>query len=178
MTYSVPYFAISTAYTLKVDSTIVKVAKNIDYSFAQLFYSGTVTFKVTAKDTITSYDISPHSYGIEATVSGKDLTFEGITLRDGTTWNFRIQDATNVNIKNVKIINNVNWIHGDDVCDANSSPEEPMTDVVFKNSVAFTESAGIKVGMQGSASVSDIWFKNIDVMVWAKTGLCVLCPHT
>ncbi|WP_337102549.1 RICIN domain-containing protein [Paenibacillus sp. YIM B09110] len=363
VTYPTPaYFATSTAYSLSVDSTAVKVVKHFDYSFAQFSYSGTSTFKVTAKDTITSYNISPHSYGISATVSGKDLTFtlpqagsrylvitvnnlenlvimadpletgapvpnggsvknfmdysgadntganlmtstiqqaindanarsgggtvyfpvgiykfsqielksnvtlylaagavlrgsstlsdydfsetqfrkaniriegatnvaikgrgmidsngttlttgdsgpnreyiifsfknaagtkpnnltfEGITLRDGTTWNFRIEDATNVKISNVKIVNNVNWIHGDgfdivntshavvdqcfaytgdDVYDAKSSTEEPMTDVVFKNSVAFTESAGTKVGMQGQAAVSDIWFINIDVI--------------
>ncbi|MEK3724105.1 glycosyl hydrolase family 28 protein [Paenibacillus sp. FSL H8-0034] len=357
------YFGTSSAYTLMVDSTTVRVARQFDYSFAQLSYSGTATFRVTAKDTITTYDISPHSYGIAATVSGKDLTFslpqagsrylvikinnlenlvimadpieagapvpnggsvksimdysgmdntggnlmtskiqqaindanartgggtvyfpagiykfsqlelksnvtlylaagsvlrgsstlsdydfsgdnfraanirivgasnaaikgrgmidsngttlttgdsgpnreyiitslknssgtkpnnltfEGITLRDGTTWNFRIEDATNVKISNVKIINNVHWIHGDgfdlvntshavvdqcfaytgdDVYDAKSSTEEPMTDVVFKNSVAYTESAGTKVGMQGQASVSDIWFINIDVIL-------------
>ncbi|WP_339315939.1 glycosyl hydrolase family 28 protein [Paenibacillus sp. FSL R10-2734] len=356
------YFGTSQTYTLKVDSTTIRVARQFDYSFAQFSYSGTATFKVTASENINTYDISPHSYGIEATVSGKDLsftlpqaesrylvikinnmenlvimadppetdrpspnggsvksindysgvdktggtlmtsiiqqaindanarsgggtvyfpsgiykfsqlemksnvtlylaagavlrgssdvndydfsgdvfpaanirivgksnvaikgrgmidsngttlttgdsgpnreniisssksgggtkpnnlTFEGITLRDGTTWNFRIQDATNVSIKNVKIINNVNWIHGDgfdlvntshavvdqcfgytgdDVFDAKSSSEEPMTDVVYKNSVAFTESAGTKVGMQGQASVSDIWFMNIDVI--------------
>ncbi|OCT15164.1 hypothetical protein A8709_13745 [Paenibacillus pectinilyticus] len=356
------HFGTSSAYTLKVDSTTIRVARQFDYSFAQLSYSGTGTFKVTASENITSYNISPHSYGIEATVSGKDLTFtlpqagsrylvikinnlenlvimadpvetdapmpnggsvksimdysgvdntggdlmtskiqqaindanartgggtvyfpagiykfsqielksnvtlylaagsilrgssdvndydftntiftnanirivgasnvaikgrgmidsngttlttgdsgpnreyiihsykdaagtkpnnltfEGITLRDGTTWNFRLQDATNVNIKNVKIINNVNWIHGDgfdlvntshavvdqcfaytgdDVYDAKASTEEPMTDVVYKNSVAYTESAGTKVGMQGNASISDVWFINIDVI--------------
>ncbi|MEC0226559.1 RICIN domain-containing protein [Paenibacillus alba] len=356
------YFGTSSAYSLKVDSTTIRVARQFDYSFAQLSYSGTGTFKVTASENITSYNISPHSYGIEATVSGKDLTFtlpqagsrylvikinnlenlvimadpvetgaptpnggsvksimdysgvdntggnlmtskiqqaindanarsgggtvyfpagiykfsqielksnvtlylaagsilrgssdvgdydftntiftnanirivgasnvaikgrgmidsngttlttgasgpnreyiihsykdasgtkpnnltfEGFTLRDGTTWNFRIQDATNVKINNVKIINNVNWIHGDgfdlvntshavvdqcfaytgdDVYDAKASTEEPMTDVVYKNSVAYTESAGTKVGMQGNASISDVWFINIDVI--------------
>ncbi|WP_438347972.1 RICIN domain-containing protein [Paenibacillus sp. FA6] len=371
VTYPTPsYFATSTAYSLMVDSTTVNVAKHFDYSFAQLSYSGTATFKVTAKDNITSYNISPHSYGISATVSGKELTFslpqagsrylvitvnnlenlvimadpvekgapvpnggsvksimdysgmdntggnlmtsriqqaindanarsgggtvyfpagiykfsqielksnvtlylaagavlrgssnvndydwsetvfrkanirivgasnvaikgrgmidsngttlttgdsgpnreyiisslkdasgtkpnnltfEGITLRDGTTWNFRIEDSLNVKISNVKIINNVNWIHGDgfdivntshavvdqcfaytgdDVYDAKSSTEEPMTDVVFKNSVAYTESAGTKVGMQGQGHVSDIWFINIDVIL-AYRGISV-----
>lgn len=38
------------------------------------------------------------------------------------------------------------------------------SDVVYKNSVAFTESAGTKVGMQGRAAGSDIWFMNIDVI--------------
>ncbi|WP_438347969.1 glycosyl hydrolase family 28-related protein [Paenibacillus sp. FA6] len=76
VTYPTPsYFATSTAYSLKVDSTTVNVAKHFDYSFAQLSYSGMATFKVTAKDNITSYNISPHSYGISATVSGKELTF-------------------------------------------------------------------------------------------------------
>ncbi|NQX66467.1 RICIN domain-containing protein [Paenibacillus alba] len=364
VTYPTPsYFTTSTAYSLQVDSTTVKVVKHFDYSFAQLSYNGTATFKVTAKDNITSYNISPHSYGITASVSGKDLTFtlpqagsrylvikinnlenlvimadpvetdapvpnggsvknimdysgidntggnlmtskiqqaindanarsgggmvyfpagiykfsqvelksnvtlylaagailrgsttlsdydftdtnfkqanirivgasnvaikgrgmidsngtslttgdsgpnreniirsyknssgtkpsgltfEGITLRDGTTWNMNIEESTNVTITNVKIINNVHWIHGDgfdlvntshavvdqcfaytgdDVFDAKSSTEEPMTDVVYKNSVAYTESAGTKAGVAGNASLTDLWFINIDVIL-------------
>ncbi|WHY21386.1 RICIN domain-containing protein [Paenibacillus sp. G2S3] len=364
VSYPTPsYFATSSAYSLLVDSTTVKVVKHFDYSFAQLSYSGTATFKVTASQAITSYDISPHSYGIEATVSGKELTFslsqagsrylvikvnnlenlvimtdpletgapvpnggsvksimdysgvdntgsnlmtskiqqaindanarsgggtvyfpagiykisqfelksnvtlylaagavlrgsttlsdydftdtnfkqsnirivgasnvaikgrgmidsngtllttndfgpnreniirsyknsagtkpnnltfEGITLRDGTTWNFNIEESTNVKITNVKILNNVHWVHGDgfdlvntshavvdqcfaytgdDVFDAKSSTEEPMTDVVYKNSVAYTESAGTKAGVAGQGSLTDLWFINIDVIL-------------
>ncbi|WP_438351918.1 RICIN domain-containing protein [Paenibacillus sp. FA6] len=121
------------------------------------------------------------------------MTFEGITLRDGTTWNFNIEESTNVKISNVKIINNVHWIHGDgfdlvntshavvdqcfaytgdDVFNAKSSTEEPMTDVVYKNSVAYTESAGTKVGVAGNASVTDLWFINIDVIL-AYRGISV-----
>ncbi len=345
------YLATSTAYTLTVNSQSVDVRKNFDYSFAQFSYSGTATFTITAKDNIDSYDISPHSYGVKATKSGKNLTFslsqaksrylvikvnnlenlviaadpletnipvpnggsvknvldyagidttgktlmtsklqkaiddaaarsgggtvyvpagvfkfsqlqlrshvtlylaagamlrgssslsdydgttpnirfngssnaairgrgmidsngsaltsgasgpnrkniitsskadtltvEGITLRDGTTWNFNLKDSTHITISNVKIFNNVHWIHGDgfdlvnvshavvdqclaytgdDAFDAKSSSSEPTTDVIYQNSVAYTQSAGTKVGMQGTGDVSDLWFKNIDVI--------------
>ncbi|GFZ91598.1 hypothetical protein GCM10008018_42360 [Paenibacillus marchantiophytorum] len=58
--------------------------------------------------TLTTGDSGPnreyiiHSYKDTAGTKPDGLTFKGITLRDGTTWNFRIQDATNVN-----------WIHSD-----------------------------------------------------------------
>ena len=346
------YLPTSTAYTLAVSSQPIVVRKNFDYSFAQFAYSGTATFTITAKDTIDSYNISPHSYGVQATKSGKTLTFslaqaksrylvikvnnlenlviaadpletdipvpnggsvknlldysgidttgntlmtsklqkaiddaaarsgggtvyvpagvykftqiqlrsnvtlylaagavlrgsstlsdydgttpnirfnsssnaaikgrgmidsngsaltsgasgpnrkniitsskadtltvEGVTLRDGTTWNFNLTNSTHVTLTNVKIFNNVHWIHGDgfdlvnvshavvdqclaytgdDAFDAKSSSTTPMTDVVYQNSVAYTQSAGTKVGMQGTGAVSDLWFKNIDVVL-------------
>ena len=50
-----------------------------EYSYAHLAYEGTVTFTVTLKSgaTITSFDISPHSYGLDAvaTMSGANLIF-------------------------------------------------------------------------------------------------------
>ncbi|ACU75715.1 conserved hypothetical protein [Catenulispora acidiphila DSM 44928] len=357
-----PYLTKSTAYTLSVNSQAIDVRKHFDYSIAQFSYSGTATFTITASETITSYNISPHSYGVKATKSGKTLTFsltqtqsrylvikvnglenlviaadpleagipvpnggsvknildysgidrtgntlmtskiqkaiddaaarsgggtvyvpagvykftqielkshvtvylaagavlrgsskvgdydfsgkhfhaanvrivgaanasikgrgtidsngsvltsgpsgsnreniiaslknsqgtkpdtlvfEGITLRDGTTWNFNLKDSTHVTITNVKIFNNVHWIHGDgfdlvnvshavvdqclactgdDAFDAKSSSTEPMTDLVYQNSVAYTQAAGTKLGMQGAGAMSDIWFKNIDVI--------------
>jgi hypothetical protein len=358
-----PYLAASTAYTLKVNSQSVDVRKNFTYSFAQFSYSGTATFTITATEDIDSYNISPHSYGVKATKSGKnltftlaqaesrylvitvnslealviaadpletdipvpnggsvknlmdysgidntgnklmtsklqqaiddanarsgggtvyvpagvykfsqiqlrahvtlylaagavlrgsstlsdydfsgksfraanirligasgsaikgrgmidsngsalttgdsgpnreniitsyptshgtkptDLTFEGITLRDGTTWNFNLTESTYVTITNVKIFNNVTWIHGDgfdlvntshavvdqclactgdDAFDAKASSSTAVTDVVYQNSVAYTRSAGTKVGMQGAGRISDVWFKNIDVVM-------------
>ncbi|MHC3820228.1 glycosyl hydrolase family 28 protein [Streptomyces sp. DT9] len=140
---------------------------------------------------LTSGDSGPNRENIVSSYKGsngskpKGLTFEGITLRDGTTWNFNLQSSTDVKIHNVKIFNNDTWIHGDgfdlvttshavvdqcfaytgdDAFCAKGSADDTMTDVVFQNSVAYTRSAGAKVGMQGASDISDIWFKNIDVI--------------
>lgn len=358
-TYPTPsYFEASESYALTVDSAEIDVVKSFDYSYARFSYSDTATFTVTVDEDIDSYDISPHSYGIDATADGRELTFslaqaesrylvirindlenlaivadpletdrpspngrdvksindyddvdntggrlmtatiqqavddahardgggtvyfpngvykfsqfelksdvtlylaagavlrgsddlddydmsgddfpaaniriigasnvaitgrgiidsnggsltsgdsgpnreniirsgddadgltfEGITLRDGTTWNFNLQNSAHVHIYNVKVFNDDSWIHGDafDICTtshalvdqcfaytgddvycAKGVAEGPMTDVVFQNSVAYTRAAGAKVGMQGHSDVSDIWFRNIDVIL-------------
>lgn len=74
------YETSSSVFTLKADNTSVDVVHYFnEYSYAHLAYEGTVTFTVTLKSgaTITSFDISPHSYGLDAvaTKSGANLTF-------------------------------------------------------------------------------------------------------
>jgi polygalacturonase len=55
-------------------------------------------------------------------------------------------------------------VTGDDAFDAKALSSDPMTNVVYQNSVAYTQSAGTKVGDQGNGNLSDVWFKNIDVI--------------
>jgi hypothetical protein len=115
------------------------------------------------------------------------LTFRGVTLRDGTTWNFNIQDSLDVQIDHVKIFNNDAWIHGDafdivatsrvvvEQCFAYTGDDAycakggwssgKMTDVVFRDSVAYTRAGGAKAGMQGASDMQDIFFQNIDVIL-------------
>ncbi len=74
------YETSSSVFTLKADNTSVDVVRYYNkYSCAHLAYEGTVTFTVSLKSgaTITSFDISPHSYGLVATAtkSGANLTF-------------------------------------------------------------------------------------------------------
>lgn len=75
------YTATSSLFSLAVDSTAVEVTDYKDYHYAHISFSGTGTFKVTSKtQAISTFDISPHSFGIAATKSGSDLTF---TLTQG-----------------------------------------------------------------------------------------------
>lgn len=74
-----PYDSPSGTFTLKADSTAIPVTSYYSgrYSFARLSFEGTTTFvlKTTSGAAITSYNISPHAYGITGSVSGSSLTF-------------------------------------------------------------------------------------------------------
>ncbi len=74
------YETSSSVFTLKADNTSVDVVHYYNkYSYAHLAYQGTATFTVTLKSgaAITSFDISPHSCGLNAVAakSGANLTF-------------------------------------------------------------------------------------------------------
>ena len=74
------YETSSSVFTLKADTTSVDVVRYYSkFSYAHLAYQGTTTFTVSliSGATITSFDISPHSYGLNvtATKSGANLTF-------------------------------------------------------------------------------------------------------
>jgi polygalacturonase len=77
ITYTKPeYTTISTDFQLAVDSTHVFVEKFMDYHYAHFSYSGIEMLIVTACESITSYDISPHSLNITGTVKGNQLFFK------------------------------------------------------------------------------------------------------
>ncbi len=72
------YETTSKDFSLKVDGKSVDVVEyyNGVYSYAHLAYEGTATFEITAKNgSISSYELSPHSYNMKATKSGSKLTF-------------------------------------------------------------------------------------------------------
>ena len=63
-------------YSLKADGTGVPAISCMpQYDYAEFSFSGTVTIEVTARETITSYTISPMAKNIAATVNGNKLTF-------------------------------------------------------------------------------------------------------
>jgi polygalacturonase len=75
-----PYETASSAFTLRVNGASVDVVRYYNlYSYAHLAYEGTASFTVSLKSgaPITSFDISPHSYGLNATAtkSGSSLSF-------------------------------------------------------------------------------------------------------
>lgn len=63
------------SFTLKANSTPVPAQAFLDYHYAHLSFGGLVTFELTAPQSITSFTISPKSFGINATVNGNKLTF-------------------------------------------------------------------------------------------------------
>ncbi len=76
-----PYDGASGTYTLTADGTSVDVTAYYSgrYSFGHVAFEGTTTFALSTRNgaAITSFNISPHSYGLNAnaTVSGSTLTF-------------------------------------------------------------------------------------------------------
>jgi polygalacturonase len=114
------------------------------------------------------------------------ITMTGITLKDATTWTIDIEDAQNIAIHNVKMVNDFEWIHsdgydlsnvntasvdnclgvtGDDVFDAKSLDTNPLTNVTYSNDVAYSyEGDGAKVGVGSEGAASNIVFSNIQVV--------------
>jgi polygalacturonase len=110
----------------------------------------------------------------------------GITVKDATTWTFDIEDALNVTIQNVKMLDDFDWVHsdgydivsttnatidnclgvtGDDTFDAKSNNTLPLTNIVYSNDVGYShEGDGAKVGVESTGSASNIWFNNIQVV--------------
>ena len=74
-----PYDGASGTYTLKADSTTIPVTSYFSgrYSFGHLAFEGTTTFVLSTRNgaAITSYNISPHDFGVKGSVSGANLTF-------------------------------------------------------------------------------------------------------
>ena len=75
-----PYDSPSGTYTLKADNTTIPVTSfyNGRYSYGHLAFQGTTTFTLTttpSKGAITSYNISPHAFGITGSINGSSLTF-------------------------------------------------------------------------------------------------------
>ncbi len=114
------------------------------------------------------------------------IVLEGVTFKDATTWSFDIEDAKNVTIQNVKLLNDYEWIHsdgydicstdtalvdnclsltGDDALDAKGTSANPVTNVTYSNCVAFThKGCGTKIGDQVTGIANNIRFVNIDAV--------------
>jgi polygalacturonase len=110
----------------------------------------------------------------------------GITVKDATTWTLNIEDALNVTIQNVKMVNDFKWIHsdgydivstsnavidnclavtGDDAFDAKAMDTNPLKNILYSNDVAYTWGGdGTKVGDQSTGTTSNIIFNNIEVV--------------
>lgn len=114
------------------------------------------------------------------------ITISGITIKDATTWTINLNDANNVLIQNVKMVNDFDFVHsdgydlvstsnavvenclgvtGDDVFDAKASHAGTMENVIYRNSVAYSnKGAGTKIGVQSTGNARNIIFSNIQVV--------------
>ena len=76
-----PYEKTSGDFSLKVDGKSVDVVSYFEnsskpYSYAHLAYEGTATFEIKSLGgNISSYNLSPHSYGMQGNLSGSTLKF-------------------------------------------------------------------------------------------------------
>jgi hypothetical protein len=114
------------------------------------------------------------------------IRISDVTIKDATTWTVDIQDAQNVTIQSVKMVNDFQWIHsdgydlsnvttatvdnclgitGDDVFDAKSSNTNPLSDIVYSNGVAYSfKGTGTKIGVQATGAARNVTFSNIQVV--------------
>ena len=62
--------------SLKVDGIPVDtVSTDMNVGYTHFAFSGTVVVEVTTKETIETFDLSPHRYEIQATAKGNVLSF-------------------------------------------------------------------------------------------------------
>ncbi len=126
----------------------------------------------------------------------KNITLDGVILRDATTWTIVMHNADSCLVRNVKILNH--WdqseikiqndgidlcgsrhgtadanfvITGDDAMCAKGDGNETAY-LTFKNNIVLSFAAGNKVGMQSTAPVHDILFSHNDV-VSCRRGIVV-----
>jgi len=62
--------------SVKVDGVLVDtMSTDMNVGYAHFAFSGAVAVEVTATETIETFDLSPHRYGIQATAKGNVLSF-------------------------------------------------------------------------------------------------------
>lgn len=122
----------------------------------------------------------------------KHIVFDGVVLRDPVFWNTRIYRSKNVQLKNIKILNNrpyKNWTNTDGV-DFDSSVDCSLTNavihsgddnmvvkgldtdglfptenIVFDNVLTLSNSAAAKIGTETNVKYfKNISFRNIDIV--------------
>lgn len=125
--------------------------------------------------------------GIVDAYESDGITFKGVAFKDATGWTFNIQTSKNIDMSNVKILDDYEVVHsdgydfcscedvtvtdclgicGDDVfCPKAEYQGRDTKDMIFKDSVAYAlGGAGCKVGVASRSDASNIEFNNIDVI--------------
>lgn len=117
----------------------------------------------------------------------RNITIKGVTVKETTGWTFNICNSLNVDITNVKMLNDYEIVHsdgydlvtcqkvtiddclgvcGDDVfCPKAADGSRVMKDYLITDGVAYAAGgAGCKIGVQSNARTENIVFDNIDVV--------------
>ena len=74
-----PNAVLSANYTVFVNETpvaVYNVGDNRDVSYAHFAFAGKVTIRIHVSSHVSTYNLSPHSFGIESTKSGQDIYFD------------------------------------------------------------------------------------------------------
>lgn len=74
-----PQAMLSSTYSVFVNEipvTTYAVGDNQDVSYVHFAFAGKVTIRIHVSAPVNTFDLSPHSYGIETTMAGQDISFE------------------------------------------------------------------------------------------------------
>jgi len=153
-----------------------------------------------AEGTIYTADGAPHPVvsgglyrrGTIRATDGTGFKLSGIMTRDAGGWSVYLTRVENIRITRLKLLGPM-WSRNDGIdiggCDAvidqclvytgddnfctkATIANYPLHDVHFRNSVGYSNSAGVKAGMQVMSPQSEIYFENIDI-IHAGRGLVV-----
>lgn len=117
----------------------------------------------------------------------QNVTFDGIIIKDASGWSMDLRSSDNVVCQNIKVLNHKDYsrkIENDGIDMTSSSNSkvnqcfvitiddamcakaryEDMDNVEFSNNVVYTSAAGVKAGMQSVGNMSNIVFRNNDVV--------------
>jgi len=132
-----------------------------------------------------------HRVAVRA-ADGAGFTLEGVTAQDGAGWSLFLNRVENIQITRFKLLGPM-WRGNDgiDICGRNAVVDKcfvytgddnfctkamhagyPLREIYFRNSVGYTNSGGVKVGMQVLSPQSEIHFENMDI-IHAGRGIVV-----
>ncbi len=157
---------------------------------------GRGTLDASGMDLMNRADTSNRRRLFSGGGSNKNISLEGVVLRDATTWTVVVQNADSCLVRNVKIVNHwdqadvkiqndgidlcasrhgtaeANFVMtGDDAMCAKGNGKETAW-LTFKHNVVSTFAAANKAGMQSTGPVHDILFSGNDVVA-CRRGLVV-----
>lgn len=124
-----------------------------------------------------------------------NVDLSGIIVKDATGWTIELMRSTDLNVQNVKVLNHkdIKYKIENDGIDAVSSSNTvinqcfvitiddaycskarytDMDNCVFSNNVSYNWSGGVKAGMQSVGDMTNILFKNCDV-IHCRRGVAI-----
>ncbi len=125
----------------------------------------------------------------------ESIELNGIIIKDGTGWTLELMRSQDLDIQNVKILNHkdIRYKIENDGINAVSSSNirvnqcfvitiddaycskaryEDMDNCIFSNNICYNRSGGVKAGMQSVGNMTNILFKNCDV-IHCRRGIAV-----
>jgi len=67
----------SSDFTVKVNGTPIEACSTVmNVGYAHFAFTGTVKVEITAREAISTFDVSPHRHGLQAKAEGSTLSFE------------------------------------------------------------------------------------------------------
>jgi hypothetical protein len=190
-------FAGDVAYRVSSKKDLPPVIEVTDYKSVAIRGRGLID----AADTViyngntTPEEVEPkgpyHRVAVRVS-NGDGFTVDGVTLLDSAGWSLFVNRVENIRITRLKLLGPM-WSGNDgiDICGQNAVVDNcfvytgddnfctkavhanyPVHDIHFNNSVGYSNSGGVKVGMQVLSEQSEICFDNVDI-IHAGRGLVV-----